>query len=108
MKVIPLFALPSFMKIFFKFRNLITVGSLDFFSIIEIETITECNRKCVYCPNYQYDRGKHLMSEKCYKKIIDELAGIGFRGRVSPHFYGEPLLDKRLPDLIKGSHPLNC
>lgn len=41
------------------------------------------------------------MSEKLFKKIIDELASINFRGRVSPHFYGEPLLDKRLPDLVR-------
>lgn len=100
-RVIPLFMLPFFMKLYVSLKNLITVGSTDFFSIVEIETITECNRKCVYCPNYQYDRGKHLMSEKLFKKIIDELASINFRGRVSPHFYGEPLLDKRLPKLVK-------
>ncbi len=101
LKIIPIFWLPFFMKIFVSLTNLLTVGSLDFFSIIEIETTTECNRKCVYCPNYTYDRGKHLMSEKLFKKIVDELASINFRGRVSPHFYGEPLLDKRLPDLVK-------
>ncbi len=98
---IPLFLLPFLIKIYVNFINLITIGSTDFFSIIEIETTTECNRKCVYCPNYKYDRGKHLMSEKLFKKIIDELSSINFRGRVSSHFYGEPLLDKRLPVLLK-------
>lgn len=100
LRIMPLFWLPFFMKFYVDLKNLLTVGSTDFFSIIEIETTTECNRKCVYCPNYTHDRGKHLMSEKLFKKIIDELASINFSGRVSPHFYGEPLLDKRLPKLI--------
>jgi radical SAM protein with 4Fe4S-binding SPASM domain len=89
------------MKFYVNLKNLLTIGSTDFFSIIEMETTTECNRRCVYCPQYTHDRGKNLMSEDLFKKIIDELASINFIGRVSPHFYGEPLLDKRLPDLVK-------
>jgi len=40
------------------------------------------------------------MEEDVYKKIIDELAEIKFSGRISPQFYGEPLLDKRLIQLM--------
>ena len=76
----------------------------DFFYAVEIETITTCNRRCSYCPNSKYDRGlvenKQLMDENLFKKVIDDLSAMGFKGRLSPHFYGEPLLDKRLPSLL--------
>lgn len=41
------------------------------------------------------------MSEKIYKSVIDDLALMNYTGRLSPHFFGEPLLDKRLPKLIR-------
>ena len=41
------------------------------------------------------------MQEETFKKIIDELAVLKFRGRISPHSYGEPLLDTRLPALME-------
>ncbi len=36
------------------------------------------------------------MEENLFYKIIDSLARMGFSGRLSPHFYGEPLTDERL------------
>ena len=71
-----------------------------FFKTVEIETISTCNRKCVYCPNHSYERPAGLMEEAVFFKLIDELADIGFSGTLSPHFYGEPLLDKRLERFI--------
>ena len=41
------------------------------------------------------------MPAEIFEKVIDELSTIGYDGMISPHRYGEPLLDKRLPDLIK-------
>ncbi|CAN2044430.1 putative S-adenosyl-L-methionine-dependent 2-deoxy-scyllo-inosamine dehydrogenase [Candidatus Magnetomoraceae bacterium gMMP-1] len=41
------------------------------------------------------------MDVEVYHKLIDELAEINFRGRISPQCYGEPLLDKRLTALMK-------
>jgi 8-amino-3,8-dideoxy-alpha-D-manno-octulosonate transaminase len=41
------------------------------------------------------------MTQETYRKIIDELAELKFQGRLSPHSYGEPLLDKRLPELVE-------
>lgn len=66
------------------------------FQWVEIETTSVCNRRCQYCPNYSVDRPSRLMEEKIFNKIIDELADLKFSGRVSPHLYGEPLLDKRI------------
>jgi radical SAM protein with 4Fe4S-binding SPASM domain len=51
-----------------------------------------------------FDRGhakkERLMSEEVFKAIVDQLAEMGFWGRLSPHFYGEPLLDERLSKLM--------
>jgi len=91
--------------LFYKIRNLIRRGTIDFPFIVEIETITTCNRRCSYCPNSVTERSlpknEKLMSTKLYYKIINELAEVNYDGRISPHFYGEPLLDKRLVDLMR-------
>jgi radical SAM protein with 4Fe4S-binding SPASM domain len=36
------------------------------------------------------------MAPALFRKIIDELADIDFKGSLSPHLYGEPLTDSRL------------
>jgi radical SAM protein with 4Fe4S-binding SPASM domain len=46
-------------------------------------------------------KNQKLMDEKLFKKIIDELADINYFGRISPHFYGEPLLDERIVDFME-------
>lgn len=87
-------------KLYLKLKNKIKYGNSDFFSSVEFENITTCNRRCSYCPNSIYDRGliknKKIMNETLFKKIVDELASFNFDGRVSPVFFGEPLLDERL------------
>jgi len=40
------------------------------------------------------------MPIKLIHKIIDELAEIRYLGKICPHFYGEPLIDKRLPEIV--------
>lgn len=84
--------------------NLLKYRTRDFFKVVEIETTTACNRACSYCPNSVFERGQlkneRLMAESTFRTIIDQLASLGFWGRLSPHFYGEPLLDERLPDLM--------
>jgi len=86
---------------FYSIRNIYKYGKADMFRNVEIETTTICNRRCSWCPNSRYQREQTLMGEELYKKIINQLAEIKFDGRVSPHFYGEPLTDKRLPELIR-------
>lgn len=92
-------------KVYWKLNNRRRYGTFDFFNSVEIETITMCNRRCIHCPNHYYDRGTYeklkLMDERLYFKIIDELAGFNYNGLICPHFYGEPLLDKRLPNLLE-------
>lgn len=62
----------------------------------EIETTTVCTRRCAYCPVSSRPRPQALMEEGTFRKIIDDLADLGFKGEVHPHFYGEPLCDLRL------------
>lgn len=87
-------------RVLYKTKYFLKYGHPDFFGDLNIELNTSCNRRCNYCPNSVYERGliknEKLMEEDIFNKIIDELAEIKFSGRISPQFYGEPLLDKRL------------
>lgn len=67
------------------------------FKAIEIEINHDCNRACSYCPNSIAERkSSGKMSEQLFNKIMTELKALNFQGRVSFHFYNEPLLN---PDL---------
>jgi len=69
---------------------------------VEIETFSACNRACSYCPNADYRRPtRGYMETSLYHKIVEDLAAMGFRGRLSFHFYNEPLLDRRLAVFVK-------
>jgi radical SAM protein with 4Fe4S-binding SPASM domain len=79
------------------------VKSSFMFRAVELEINSMCNRKCGYCPNISDKRPLGYMEENLFFKIIDELSAIDFDGRISYHFYGEPLLDKRLPRFVAES-----
>ena len=71
-----------------------------------IETISTCNRKCEFCfnhPRFEH-RPQGVMEIETWYRIIDQLAEINFAGRIGPHFFNEPLLDKRLPQLLEYAH----
>ncbi len=72
----------------------------DRFTRVEVETSSRCNRGCHYCPVARVRRPDHRMSEALFRSIVDQLAEMGFSGRFSPHFFGEPLLDTRLEELM--------
>jgi len=73
----------------------------DRFTRVEVETSSRCNRSCGYCPVSEVRRPDHRMEEPLFRSILDQLAAIGFRGRFSPHFFGEPLVDPRLGHLLR-------
>lgn len=72
----------------------------DRFNRVEVETITKCNKACYYCPVSAQPRPAYQMNEELFYSIIDQLAQMRFSGRFSPHFYGEPLLDRRLSQFM--------
>lgn len=73
----------------------------DIFTQVEIETNTNCNRKCRICPRHKHEREVGFMPDALYSHLLDQLASIDFRGRLSPVFYNEPLMDPRLARLMK-------
>ncbi len=84
-------------------NKILTYGyfNRDIFTAIDFEINSHCNLECSYCPtSFEGGRGKKYMDETMFKKVIDDLATINYSGRISPHFFGEPLLDKRLPTLM--------
>lgn len=69
---------------------------------VEIEINSRCNRRCSYCPvsiSPNPDVPK-LMPDSIVDRIIDELKAIAYAGRVSYHFYNEPLLRKDLESIV--------
>ncbi len=65
--------------------------------LVEIEINHDCNRVCSYCPNMTHQRkNQGRMTRPLFEKILTELAAIEYAGRISFHFYNEPLLS---PDL---------
>ncbi len=68
--------------------------------IVELETDSRCNRRCPYCPNSLFEREQSRLSEEVVARIFDELALLRFHGRLSFHFYNEPLLDNRIPSFV--------
>jgi MoaA/NifB/PqqE/SkfB family radical SAM enzyme len=81
------------------------VKRIPLFERLQIESQSNCNRSCWFCPR-TYDRsGKYLDAEGAAvfngmptEKIInllDQAQALGFRGRVAFYHYSEPLLDER-------------
>lgn len=64
--------------------------------IVEIESSSFCNRKCSYCINYYIDRfsKNEIMPFKTFKKVIDELACIGYDRMLTFHRYNEPFYNQ--------------
>jgi radical SAM protein with 4Fe4S-binding SPASM domain len=73
------------------------------FTSIQIETWGFCNRSCSFCFNSTKlaKRGQGIMSDETWAHVMDQLGKIHYKGRISLHFYGEPLLDKRIPNLVE-------
>jgi MoaA/NifB/PqqE/SkfB family radical SAM enzyme len=73
----------------------------SFPSIIQIQTQTGCNARCIFCPNGKTSKKLSMgkMDRDLFYKIINEAVKYPVQ-RISPYLMNEPLLDKRLPELI--------
>ena len=78
---------------------------IPLFERLQIESQSNCNRACWFCPR-TYDRtGKYLdekgdavlnqMPTEKILDLLDQAQALGFTGRVAFHNFSEPLLDKR-------------
>jgi GTP 3',8-cyclase len=77
-------------------------GTASWPSVVEIEVGVRCNRACVYCPNSTLGSTapSSFMEAELFRRIIAQLSEIEFSGRLSFHFYNEPLMRKDLEALV--------
>jgi radical SAM protein with 4Fe4S-binding SPASM domain len=71
---------------------------------VELNTTELCNRDCVFCPRSDpevYPNRNLRLSLECATKVADDLAALGFQGRVSFSGFGEPILHKGFTGLIE-------
>lgn len=77
----------------------------EFPKVIEIQTTTKCNAGCSICPHSSIYPSKHKHAEleiDYIYKIIDEVSKYGdYIDRVIPYWNNEPLLDRRIIDILK-------
>lgn len=70
------------------------------FKQVLIETRTDCNNSCPFCPHAFVKKELGIMSWDCYTTIINQLVSIGFNGRIALMLSNEPMLENRLEDMI--------
>lgn len=87
-----------------KLKNLVYGKKIKRFpEAIDIESITGCNARCIFCGQAEMRKGlpNGKMSDELFRKIVDECAGYkGLLKRFSFAFDNEPLLDKKLIDKV--------
>jgi 8-amino-3,8-dideoxy-alpha-D-manno-octulosonate transaminase len=81
-------------------NKFVTYGRTDIFTALDMEINSDCNMRCSYCPISIESRGATLMPEALFLKVLRDLSEFPYTGRISPHFYGEPTLDRRLVRLM--------
>lgn len=75
-------------------------GHFPLFQQVLIETRTDCNNHCPFCPHAFNNKPLGIMTWDCYAAIIDQLVKIGYNGRVALMLSNEPLLDDRLLEMV--------
>lgn len=67
---------------------------------VRIETTNHCQADCVFCPRSTIGRSKGIMKQELFEAVVEQCVRGGVR-LVHLHGYGEPLIDKQLPERIK-------
>lgn len=70
------------------------------FRQVLIETRTDCNNHCRFCPHAYNKKALGIMSWYCYKNIIDQLCDMNYNGRIALMLSNEPLLEDRMEEMI--------
>ena len=71
------------------------------FQQVLLETRTDCNGHCSFCPHAFNKKPLHIMKWNCFTTIIDQLVEIGYNGRVALMVSNEPLLENRLVKMVR-------
>lgn len=75
-------------------------GHFPIFRQVLIETRTDCNNHCKFCPHAFNKKTLGIMSWECYKQIINQLYDINYNGRIALMLSNEPLLEERMEEMI--------
>jgi MoaA/NifB/PqqE/SkfB family radical SAM enzyme len=70
-------------------------------SVMMIENTNHCNAECVMCPRELLSRKRGFMDLGLFEKIIREVSGLRRQPVTHLHGFGEPMLDKLLPERIR-------
>ncbi len=79
------------------------LDGVPLFSWVDLSVTELCNRKCAFCPRNdptQYPNQDLNMDIDLCRKIADELRTYQYKGGVVFSSYGEPLLHKKIVELI--------
>ena len=84
-------------------ENFFKEEATPLFKFIEIEMINRCNGDCSFCYFGKNDDPRPLakMSEKNFRKIIDNLVKLNYDGIIYYHSNGESLMNENIFDFIK-------
>jgi MoaA/NifB/PqqE/SkfB family radical SAM enzyme len=88
---------------FKKLQDFLVYGELRKFNY-QVDVSGSCNLRCISCPrgNYPTHRRPGFMSPETYEKLLKKiLKDDPYTGIISLYNWGEPLLNKHLPDIIK-------
>jgi molybdenum cofactor biosynthesis enzyme MoaA len=69
---------------------------------VQIQTITGCNARCIFCPNGKTRRNipsGRRMGWDLYRSIVDQCVELGIR-RYSVYLMNEPMLDRELAERV--------
>lgn len=71
--------------------------------LAQVQTMSHCNGRCVMCPSRLVrDRlPQGTMSWSLWSRILDELARVPTLVEVAPFLQNEPLLDRRMPEIVR-------
>lgn len=84
-------------------ENFYKEKEIPLFRFIEIEMINRCNGDCSFCYFGKNDDPRPLakMTEKTFKKIIDNLKKLNYDGVIYYHSNGESMMNAQIFDFIK-------
>lgn len=73
--------------------------------VLQLDTQTRCNNRCVYCnPQNSFNLGNHEMSRETLMRVIQQLTLTGWARNIKqyrPFMNGDPLLDNNLDLLLE-------
>ncbi len=70
-------------------------------SQVQIQTTTECTRRCSWCPNKSTFKSTQTMSFETLDKVLKNFKKVDFCGRFHPYLMAEPLCDPRIVKIIE-------